>query len=178
VNLYSIVEGKSLSIQGKALPFETSDVVPLGLRITTAGTYTIAIDELDGLFAADQAIYIEDFTTGVIHNLKTTPYTFTSAAGTFPTRFQIRYTNVTLGIDDVSVPSKSVWVYGNDLMTVVSSEEFLATVVVHDLLGRRLYEAKNIAASQHVIALKPTEQVLLVTITLGNGQVETRKVRF
>ncbi len=178
VNLYSIVEGKSLSIQGKALPFETSDVVPLGLRITTAGTYTIAIDELDGLFAADQAIYIEDFITGVIHNLKTTPYIFTSASGTFESRFQIRYTNVTLGVDDLVVPSNTVWVYGTDVMTAVSSEELLASVVVHDLLGRRLYEAKNISAVQHVIGLKPAEQVLLVTITLGNGQVETRKVKF
>jgi hypothetical protein len=178
VNLYSIVEGKSLSIQGKALPFETSDVVPLGLRITTAGTYTIAINEVDGLFANDQAIYLEDFTTGVIHNLKTAPYTFTAAAGTFTSRFQIRYTNVTLGIDDVTVPSNSVWVYGNEVMTVVSSEEFLGSVVVHDLLGRRLYEAKNISAAQHVITLKPAEQVLLVTITLANGQVETRKVKF
>jgi hypothetical protein len=108
VNLYSIVEGKSLSIQGKALPFETSDVVPLGLRITTAGTYTITINEVDGLFADGQAIYLEDFTTGVIHNLKTAPYTFTSAAGTFTTRFQIRYTDVTLGIDDESL-AKAIW---------------------------------------------------------------------
>lgn len=178
VNLYSHVNGKSLSIQGRALPFDQNDIVPLGLRITTAGTYKIALDEFDGLFSDDQVIYLEDLSTGAVHNLKQTPYTFTTAAGTFESRFQIRYTNVTLGIDEVTVPSNTVWVYGTDVMTAVSSEELLASVVVHDLLGRRLYEAKNISAMQHVIGLKPGEQVLLVTITLGNGQVETRKVKF
>lgn len=178
VNLYSHVNGKSLSIQGRALPFDQNDIVPLGLRITTAGTYKIALDEVDGLFSDNQIIYLEDLSTGAVHNLKQSPYSFTSAAGTFESRFQIRYTNETLGIDEVTVPSNTVWVYGTDVMTAVSSEELLANIVVHDLLGRRLYEAKNISAMQHVIALKPAEQVLLVTITLGNGQVETRKVKF
>lgn len=178
VNIYSHVNGKSLSIQGRALPFDQNDIVPLGLRITTAGTYKIALDEVDGLFSDNQIIYLEDLSTGAVHNLKQSPYSFTSAAGTFESRFQIRYTNVTLGIDEVIVPSNTVWVYGTDVMTAVSSEELLANVVVHDLLGRRLYEAKNISAMQHVIGLKPAEQVLLVTITLANGQVETRKVKF
>lgn len=178
VNIYSHVNGKSLSIQGRALPFDQNDIVPLGLRITTAGTYKIALDEVDGLFSDNQIIYLEDLSTGAVHNLKQSPYSFTSAAGTFESRFQIRYTNETLGIDEVTVPSNTVWVYGTDVMTAVSSEELLANVVVHDLLGRRLYEAKNISAMQHVIGLKPAEQVLLVTITLANGQVETRKVKF
>ena len=83
-----------------------------------------------------------------------------------------------MDIGDVVQPLNTVWIYSADEMTVVSSEELWTSVVVHDLLGRRLYEAKNISAMQHVIGLKPANQVLLVTITLNNGQLVTLKVMF
>ena len=176
VNLYSIVEGTALSLQGRTLPFVTSDVVPLGIRITTAGSYTITIDELDGLFAGTQAIYIEDFVTGAIHNLKLAPYTFTSTAGTFESRFQIRYTNETLSTPEINIANQ-LWVYVSDGINVQSQLEGLEQVTVYDLLGKRLYEANaNQLLTHKITQIQPNKQVLFVRVTLSNGSVVTKKV--
>jgi hypothetical protein len=69
-----------------------TDVVPMIFKVTTAGEYTITIDSVDGLFSnGAQTVYLRDNTTGVVHNLSAGAYTFTSASGTFDTRFEIVY---------------------------------------------------------------------------------------
>jgi hypothetical protein len=74
-----------LAIQSKGLPFLDSDTVPLGYSITTNGAAKIAIDHVDGLFLDDQNI--EDKLLNVIHDIKASPYDFSSAVGTFNDRF-------------------------------------------------------------------------------------------
>jgi hypothetical protein len=89
IALYSTVANESLVIQGRALPFDLNDVVPLGLRITNSGDYAIAIDHVDGLFSEGQTVYLRDNLTSTIHNLTTGTYNFNSDAGTFASRFEI-----------------------------------------------------------------------------------------
>ena len=84
-NLYSLVNDEALNIQGRPTPFEDSDLVPLGIKVATANTYTIAIASTDGLFA-NQAIYLEDKDLNIIHDLKQAPYTFSTASGRFDQR--------------------------------------------------------------------------------------------
>ena len=57
--LNSLISGEEFAIQGRSLPFELSDVVAMQFKAENAGTYTIAIDHVDGLFTGDQAIYDE-----------------------------------------------------------------------------------------------------------------------
>ncbi|REG91196.1 T9SS sorting signal type C domain-containing protein [Flavobacterium aquicola] len=90
IDFYSINLGKNLTIQGRGLPFVNTDEVPLGYRTTIEGTFQISIDHVDGLFAT-QDIFLKDLTTGVIHNLKTAPYSFTTAVGRFNDRFVLLY---------------------------------------------------------------------------------------
>ena len=40
--------------------FNENDEVPIGYKITDAGIYSIAIDELDGIFSESQTIYLKD----------------------------------------------------------------------------------------------------------------------
>jgi autotransporter-associated beta strand protein len=92
VYLASLIGTASYTIQGRALPFDMTDVVPMSFKVTTAGDYTITIDSVDGLFSnGAQTVYLRDNTTGVLHNLSAGAYTFTSASGTFDTRFEIVY---------------------------------------------------------------------------------------
>jgi hypothetical protein len=91
IALTSLIETTAYEIQGRALPFKRSDVVPLSFKATTAGTYSIAIDHFDGVFSANNNIYLRDNTTGVLHDLKTSAYSFTSGAGTFASRFELVY---------------------------------------------------------------------------------------
>jgi len=49
VTLYSLIGADSYIIQGRALPFDSNDKVPLGVNIVSAGSHTIAIRKVDGL---------------------------------------------------------------------------------------------------------------------------------
>lgn len=95
VALTSLINNVEYIIQGRALPFTDTDVVPMGFKTNEAGNYTIALTNYDGLFLAGQSIYLKDTETGIIHNLKTAPYTFSTQVGVFNTRFKIYYKSET-----------------------------------------------------------------------------------
>ena len=98
-----------MTIQGRPLPFDDSDLVPLGVHLNIAGNYKIAISFADGLFVDNSShIYLEDKLLGIIHDLRQAPYDFTSATGTFDTRFILRYTNQTLGDTEFSTATGQV----------------------------------------------------------------------
>src|SRR5699024_7498930 len=79
--LYSMLGIDTMAIQGRALPFSDSDTVPIGYFTKTADNVTLSIDHVDGLFLDNQAIYLEDKLLNVIHDIKSDPYVFASAAG-------------------------------------------------------------------------------------------------
>ena len=88
---YSVLEGETMSIQGRAIPFLQEDTVPIGVIANEPGSHTIAINTLDGLFASDdQNIYIEDTELNIIHDIRMSPYSFTINAGTHNDRFILR----------------------------------------------------------------------------------------
>src|SRR5690606_19963826 len=94
MQLYSLIGAEEMVIQGRVLPFDQGDIVPLGALIPVQGIYTVAINSLDGLFLdATQDIYLEDKVTGIIHDLKNAPYMFTANAGRYDDRFILRYNN-------------------------------------------------------------------------------------
>lgn len=91
-SLYSLIGTEAFVIQARALPFHEYDQVPLGYNVLQAGQYAIRIDQYDGDFE-NRNIYLEDQLLNVIHDLKQSPYTFTTAAGHFEDRFVLRYNN-------------------------------------------------------------------------------------
>ncbi len=91
--LYSLIEsnGFAYTIQGRSLPFDDFDVVPLGFRAITPGSFTVSLASFDGLFAQGQDIFLKDNLTQTQHNLKDSDYTFVSNQGEFTTRFEVVY---------------------------------------------------------------------------------------
>ncbi|RYE18781.1 MAG: hypothetical protein EOP51_21230, partial [Sphingobacteriales bacterium] len=90
-SFYSVHQDTNLEIQGRALPFDNADLIPLGYTSPTEKVITIGIDHLDGLFENND-VFLEDKLLGIISDLKISPYSFASAAGTFNDRFVLRYT--------------------------------------------------------------------------------------
>jgi hypothetical protein len=72
-NFYSLIENDIMTIQGRALPFDVNDKVSMGFKTNISGNFSIALAEVDGLFSADQNIYLEDKELGIIHDLKLNP---------------------------------------------------------------------------------------------------------
>jgi hypothetical protein len=177
VDFYSVNKGQNLTIQGRALPFETTDVVPLGYRSTIAGSFDISIDNKDGALTS-QEIWLEDKKTNTLHELSKGKYTFTAINGVENDRFVLKYTNKTLGTDDNELADKSLIVsVKNKRITLTSSAEAITQVQVFDLLGRKVYDKSKINAQEWSIStLSSSEQMLIVKTTLANGAISSKKI--
>ncbi|KRD11569.1 hypothetical protein ASE21_07625 [Flavobacterium sp. Root901] len=177
IDFYSINEAKKLTIQGRAIPFEDTDVIPLGYKTTVAGEFTISIDHTDGLLN-NQAVYLEDKTNNIIHDLKAGDYKFNTEIGTFTDRFQLKYTNKTLGTGDFENVKDGLLVAVKDkVIKVISSKENIKEVNVYDISGKLLYNKKKVGAAELSISnLQTANQVLLVKVTLENNFTTARKI--
>jgi hypothetical protein len=178
-DFYSINENKNLTIQGRAVPFDENDTVPLGFKTKIAGSFTIDIDEVDGLLT-NQAVYLEDKVTNTIFNLKNGNYTFTTDKGTFNDRFVLRYTDKTLGTAAVEKPANQILVtIQNKQIKITSLAEPIEKVFVYDVSGKQCYQKIAVNSSELLITtLAPNHQILVVKTVLQNGKSSTKKVLF
>ena len=174
--LFNVVNADKYIIQGRSLPFTDLDVVPLGLKVVTPGTYSISIENVDGLFTS-QDIFIKDKYNNTIHDVKQTPYSFSSQDGTFTDRFEVVYKNTLTNEDFVN--ENEIVVYSNQNEIVISASENIKEIIVFDVLGRKLYHNEKVNEKEFVVAkLTQSNQALLVKTTLTNGQSITKKVVF
>lgn len=176
INIYSLLNNRKLVIQGKALPFNENDEVPLGYKITNPGIYSIAIDELDGIFSGSQTIYLKDNLLNITHDLKASPYQFTSSAGTINDRFKIVYINNALGNPDYSLEN-NIKVIVNDEVAVSSSNLIMESIVVYNILGQKLISYKDINSNYFSLSgLRKNNTTLLLKIKLQSGESVVKKV--
>lgn len=178
VLLYSVLEDKKLVIQGRALPFNNQDEVPLGYKSTFNGTLTISIDHFDGLFEG-QAIYLEDKALDIVHDLKAGAYNFTTTVGIFNERFVLRYLpSEVLGNPGHEQIANGLIVYQQEGKIMIKSQlEALEQVTVYDLLGRNVFDKSGIG--QHTFSIQNVvmnEQPLIVKVKLANGQIVNKKI--
>ncbi|PBI92602.1 hypothetical protein BSF41_10860 [Flavobacterium sp. ACN2] len=179
LDFYSLNETKKLTIQGRALPFENTDLVPLGYKTTVAGDFTIGLDHGDGFFNK-QEVYLEDKTTGKTINLRNENYTFSTLVGTFTDRFVLRYTGKTLGTDDLENLENSVLIsVKNKIVTITCSKETIKDVTIFNVGAQLIYSKNKVSSSElQITNLQSSDQVLLVKVTLENGSTITKKVIF
>jgi hypothetical protein len=179
VDFYSINEDKNLTIQGRALPFDKNDAIPIGYRSTIKGVFSIAIDQVDGLLVS-QDVFIEDKSNNVIQNLKQGAYNFSTEVGTFKNRFVLRYVNTskTLRTGTFKVIENTVLVSStNKQIKINSSKELINKVQVFDLLGKLIYKKNDVNSNEFVITnLEMDHQLVLVKIVLQNGTIVTKKI--
>ena len=188
IALTSLIDSNKYTIQGRAVPFQDTDVVPLSIKVATKGVYTFTIDHVDGLFAdggqdLHQDIYIKDneisnglYSSASYTNITTTPYTFKSNAGTFNTRFELVYQKPISRLTS-NFTEASVIVYNqNNELVLNSNNTLMKSVKVFDIRGRLLIEKSNINANETRLNVGTTNQVLLVQITSIDDEVVTKKV--
>lgn len=177
--LTSKLDNRYYVVQGRPLPFDRSDVVPLAFKANTAGTYEISLANTDGLFAnAEQSIYIKDVLLGRYHNLKNTPYRFTSEIGTFDSRFEIVYPNITLG-ENLFDKNDSYVYASNNILFINSFSDAIKKVRVYDITGRLLFDEDRLDTLSFSTSKLPVrKEVILVQFETQSGAVITRKIIF
>ena len=179
-NLYSLIsEEEKLVIQGLPLPFKDTNTVPLGMELVNSGIYSISIGNVKGsLFETqEQAIYLEDTYSGVIHDLRASPYSFTTEAGEFNDRFILRYTNIdaTLSIGDAAV--SNTFIYVKNEMLNVKSDSSIRDIKVYDINGRQVI-AYTFTGQRNTVSenFQFSKGVYVVSITLDGSTVVTKKI--
>ena len=180
VSLYSVLNTEKLAIQGRALPFDTADIVPLGYRSNVAGDFSIKLSDFDGFFSST-AVYLEDLLLHVVHDLKESDYIFSTNVGTFDGRFQLRYTNGALGTNNPVFNDNSVVVFKNAANDIVinSSNTVMKEIKVFDIRGRQLFSKAGVNANEFKISnLNSSEQLLIVSITSEDGKIVNKKIVF
>lgn len=174
VSLYSLLLPERLCIQGRALPFDTSEIIPLGYTALVAGDFQIALDAYDGLFEG-QDIFLHDIELDTYHNLKTAPYSFTTEAGTFEERFEIRF-NAPLSNEDFETAPVRIS-YFDGAIRIASDTSSIESVVIFDLLGKRLFtETDMVSTSLEIPRLPVANQMVIVKVVLDNGQEYHKKI--
>jgi len=177
VSLYSKLGTTDLAIQGKALPFNENDVIPLGIRTTISGNFTIALNNFDGLFE-NQNVYLFDKTNLNYYDLKAQSYTFNIAtSGIYNDRFELRYTNGALANNNFSLEDNGIQIIRKDKHVAVKSTTTINKIEVVDILGKSIYSKGKINANEfNTSDLNISSQIVIVRVTLENDMTISRKV--
>ena len=174
--LNSLLNNEEFVIQGRSLPFDGTDIVPLAFKTAINGDFSIAIDHVDGLFLGSQEVYLVDSKTGTETNLKAGAYNFTATAGVDNARFSLKY-QTTLKVDTPVMNDNSVTVYRNNgTLYITSRASVINNVKVFDIQGRLIAEQKKVKANTASIANLKSNQVLIVQISSEDNKVVSKKV--
>ena len=175
ISLYSLVETNQLAIQGRPMPFDTSDEVPLGFNTTTTGTITINLYDFDGLFT-NQEIYLKDKQLNTVVNLKQGAYSFAANAGTYNDRFVLVYKNSTVATNNSSFNENAIVLFKpNQDLFIDAGTTTMNKVRVYDVRGSLLVEKQAINDTKTSLNIGTTNQVLLIEITSADGEIVTKK---
>lgn len=179
MRIYSLINEKEFLIQGRSLPFVNTDQVPLGFTVSEAGTYHIAINAVDGLFEGNQDIYIKDELLNTIHNLKLSPYQFTTTSGIHNDRFKIVYTpNDVLSTNTSTINENEVQITKyNGVIEIVSGNQTIDNVKIYDIRGRLIVEKNNVDNNMLSLDVNNVEdQVLIVNVITTDNIKFSKKV--
>jgi hypothetical protein len=175
--LYSIINNDKYVIQGRALPFSTTDEIPLGWYCETAGTYKIKLSNWDGIFQGNQEVFVKDNITNTTTNIKTIPYTFTSTTGTFNNRFSIVYEQ-NLGETTHNLDTNTVIVHKKDhKFHITSPDKVIKDILIYDLTGRLLDQHNNVLGKTITLnEITQSNQILVFKIYFQDNQLYSLKV--
>jgi hypothetical protein len=178
-NLYSVVDMQPQTIQGRALPFQYQDTVTLGFRAVTTGEYDIAIGAVDGIFGHENApVYLKDNLLDQYHNLKQSPYHFTTFAGTFDDRFVLVYDMT--GLDKaMSSNEPRIDITSGEAGLKILSEASITELAIYDLMGRTIFSRDQMNQKNlEVDGLIIQGQVIILKIKLADGRTVIKKVNY
>lgn len=176
--LFTILETEPYVIQARALPFDVSDVVPLGFKTTQNGTFTFEMTQNDGLFESDYQVFLNDKQLNIVHPFAEGAYSFVSNAGTFNERFELIFEEGALSVNNPKANKEDVIVFQqNGNWHVQSLNTPLQSIEVVEVTGKQLLFKTGLTQTQESIFLTVNApQLLLVKIGLQNGQTLLKKI--
>jgi hypothetical protein len=176
LSIYSLLDSNPMIIQGRPVPFDDNDFIPLGVTIPAGGVYTIAINQVDGLFGnAAQTIYLEDLYNNVVYDLRQAPYSFSANAGNYADRFILRYK--TTPLSNTAFDSSATYGYISNQTLHIKSTEQIKEIALFDIAGKHIITYKTDVNKTNIEEHFPyANGVYIATIKLENGKIVTQKL--
>ncbi|MFC5270525.1 fibronectin type III domain-containing protein [Adhaeribacter terreus] len=183
-SFYSVAGNDILSINGLPTTIPGT-VIPLGGRVPQAGSFTITADQILN-FKVNQDIFLEDRTTGTLHNLRQqSSYQFTTTQTDLTGRFFLRFgPATTTGIYAIDLATE-VLVYPNPnngifTISMPAFNEAVTEAKLFNAIGQQVWQqslkAENNQHIQETIRLhKLAAGVYTLRLETGAGPV-TRKI--
>ncbi|MEO8934014.1 MAG: choice-of-anchor D domain-containing protein, partial [Xanthomarina sp.] len=183
VFLYSLISDsdKKFAIQAKdPNNLHLEEVIPLGFRtsIDIATVYKLSIEQFEGPFFDENAVYLKDNFLQLVHNLSTSDYTFSSEVGEFNNRFELVFTNSVLSINEGVVTSGQVSIIelqNGEVQFRVPNLYEIKSIEIMDLLGRTIYKLKGESSIETYNLSNLSRATYIAKITLSTGQVLIKK---
>lgn len=174
--IYSICGSTKLSIQGRAMPFQITDEISLGFHAETVGSYTIGLNDFDGIFI-NQNIYLKDNQTNLIYDLKQGEYNFSSNDGTFENRFVLVFQNsANLSNSNSIFNSNSIVLFKPDQDLNIDAGTFIMKRIrIFDARGRLVLEKEAINSSKTSIKMLNNLTFITLEIASQDGQIVYKK---
>ncbi|MBT8272911.1 MAG: T9SS type A sorting domain-containing protein [Bacteroidia bacterium] len=183
--LYTFIEGqeKVFTIQGKnPLSLNLDEIIPVGFstKITEPTLYSFSIPRKEGEFLNTNAIYLKDHLLNITHDLTVSDYSFTSDIGEFNDRFDIRFTEDALSLDEVELTGDDLIILegeNDNILFKLSGNYQMATIEIIDLLGRTVYKLNGEDRNQITYNLSSLSQATYIArVTLTNDKVILKKM--
>ncbi|MFY7741864.1 MAG: fibronectin type III domain-containing protein [Flavobacterium sp.] len=170
----SVINNEEYAVQARG-EFAATDVVPITIKLETAGNYTISLAQVDGVFSTEHDIFVRDIELGVEHDVRTAPYTFSAPAGVLTNRFELVFQS-TLSVEN-PIFNNVVVFSKNKALEINAGNEIISSVSVFDIRGRKVAAQEEVNSSAASLDLSGvSNQVLIVQIKTSNGQLITKKV--
>ncbi len=173
-SFYSLLGAKKLAIQGKADVFSVDDVVSIGNVYSTDGSYSIKLQDAEGLFDGSQKIYLRDkLLNKYVDMTSGQAYQFTAVKGTDNTRFEIVYKDQSvLGASDAVKSDFIVYKNGNE--QVIKSDKKLGKIDLFDVSGK-LIRSYFATSNEFRIDTSTLMNALYIIKVNNSGEIRTKK---
>ena len=154
--------------------FNQDQILPLGLKIATAGICTIKVNTLENI-SNDTQLYIHDAETGTDYDVKNSDFTISLPIGIYQDRFSLRFSGSALGTNNPY--DINTFASISNHIIKIQSIEFIKEISLYDITGKLInsYSPTQIE-NQFSDAFNYPNGVYIAKITLDNDVVVTKKL--
>lgn len=175
-DMYWLSDGEKLVIQ--SLPFNPTEMIPLGLVSAKDSFHEIQLAELSGI---DEPVFLFDALNNTYYELKESPTKVWVEKGAYQNRFFITFRQQnTLSIEENTLENnRLIAFYSPDTGTIQleNARQNIENVEVYNLNGQRITVVKNLNVTSASIEFQSfSNGIYLLKIRYENGVAETRKV--
>jgi hypothetical protein len=183
LSLYSMMNETPYTILGKPT-FNLDNSFDLGFEANLMGTLTLSIDVLEGVLSdVNTPIFLIDYETETVHDLKESDYEFTIAqTGTYNNRFKIVFQEPQsiLAVDDVEINSNQLIISNESENILIQylphNTTKMTQLKVYDILGRILVDKKIDENTTSILSNSFADGALLIfKVQLDNGEILSKK---